>query len=109
MSGLPTPLVVLCEGIIFAFAPGTSEMAVGSWSFCILLFIICCNCTCRHLFLGPYDLFSVDPGEVYPDASTVVKGPKSQVPACLKRTGKASKEFTQNSQITNVPGLNSSA
>ena len=106
MGGLPTPLLVLCAGIIFAFAPGTAAVAVGFWSFCILLFKICPKCTCMQLFLGPYSLYSLDPGEVYPDASTVVKAPKSQVPACLKTTGKASKDFTQNAQIMNVPGLN---
>ena len=27
-----------------AFAPGTSEVTIGFWPFCILLFIICPNC-----------------------------------------------------------------
>ena len=34
-------------------------MAVGVffWSFCILLSLICTNCTCTQLFLVPYNLF----------------------------------------------------
>ena len=41
-----------------AFAPGSSEVAVGLfWSFCILLSIICPSCTCTKLFLVPYSFF----------------------------------------------------
>ena len=39
---LPTCLVVLCVGVIAqypVFAPSPSEVAVGLWRFCILLFI----------------------------------------------------------------------
>ena len=52
-----------------------------------------------QLYLGPYSLYSLDPG-----ASTVVKAPKSQVPSCLKTTAKASKDFTQNAQIMMFQG-----
>lgn len=38
-------------------APGTSEVAVGFWPFCILLFEICPNCTCLQLFLVPHSFF----------------------------------------------------
>ena len=34
-----------------AFASSTSEVAVGFWPFCSLLFIICPNCTCTQLLL----------------------------------------------------------
>lgn len=34
--------------------PDTSEVEVGFWPFCILLFIICPNCSCMWLILVPY-------------------------------------------------------
>ena len=64
-----------------AFIPGTSEVAVGLWPFCILLFIICPICVCMQLFLVPYSLYSVARGDVCLDAnaSTLVDtGPRSQ-------------------------------
>ena len=36
-----------------AFAPGTSETAVGFWLSCIL-YIICPPCACMQLFLAPH-------------------------------------------------------
>lgn len=39
------------------FAPSTSEVAVGFWSFCILLFLMCLNCTCTQLFLVSFSFF----------------------------------------------------
>ena len=40
------------------FPHHSSEVAVGFfWSFCILLSIICPNCTCMQLFLVPYSFF----------------------------------------------------
>ena len=38
-----------------AFAPGSSEMAVGLWCFCILLFVIAFPCV--QLCLVPYNFF----------------------------------------------------
>ena len=61
-----------------AFVPGSSEVAVGFWSFCIL-FIICRNCTCTQFLLVPYSFFV----SVCPGASTAAKGPRSWVPVCL--------------------------
>lgn len=49
-----------------AFAPSTSEAAVGFWPFCVLLFM--------RLFVVPH---------VCAGASTAAKGPWSLVPACL--------------------------
>lgn len=48
-----------------AFAPGTSEVAAGCWPSCILLFTMC------------------------PGVSMAVKGPRSQVPACLRSSSRA--------------------
>ena len=66
-----------------AFALDTSEVAVGFWSFCIFLFIICPNCPCMKLFLVPCSFF------VFccwrrglSRCKHCSKG--SQVPACLK-------------------------
>ena len=47
------------------FAPGTLEVAIGLWPFCILLFIICCNSgmytvifsPCFFVFLLPKETF----------------------------------------------------
>ena len=56
-----------------------SEVAVGFWPFCILLFVICPNCTCPQLFLVPYSFsVSVAGGDVCPGASPAAKGPRSQ-------------------------------
>ena len=49
-----------------AFAPSTSEVAVGFWPFCVLLFM--------QLFLVPH---------VGPGTSTAAEGPWAQVPAWL--------------------------
>ena len=71
-----------------AFAPHSSEVAVGFfWSFCILLSIICPNCARLQLFLVPYSFFAFCCLRS-PDASTAAKGPRSQVPTCLKMTQK---------------------
>lgn len=40
-----------------AFAPGSSEVALGLWPFCILLFSLCLNCPCVWLFLVLYSFF----------------------------------------------------
>ena len=40
-----------------AFAPGTSEVAVGLWPFCILLFTIAPTAHVVQLFLVPYSFF----------------------------------------------------
>ena len=65
----------------------------GSWlfffSFCILLSIICPNCTCTYLFLILYSLYFVARGDTCPSASTAAiaaMGPRSQDPACLTGT-----------------------
>ena len=76
LGGLPTPLVVLCAGIV----------AGGLWPFCILLFMICPNCAGTQLFLVPYSFFvfcCLKRADVCPGASTAAKGPTSHIPACL--------------------------
>ena len=47
---------VVCRGhaLYPAFAPGSSEMAVGFFGLLYLLSRICPNCACRQLFLVPY-------------------------------------------------------
>ena len=69
-----------------AFAPRTSEVAVGSWPFCIFLFTVCATCSHMQLFLVSYRFFVFCCLRRCPGASTAIKGPKSQVPACLKWT-----------------------
>ena len=59
-----------------AFAPGTSEVAVGLWPFCILLFIFCPSSACVRLFLVLLvSLYDIAGGDVCPGASTAAKGP----------------------------------
>ena len=68
-----------------AFAPSTSEMAVGFWLFCILLFIICANCLCmiilvpysflvfcywRRLYLGDFVWYRVPGSRSWPVSGT---------------------------------------
>ena len=59
------------------------------WSLCILWSIICPDCAGTQLFLVPYSLFFfflyfVAGGDICPGAGTAAKGPRSQVPPCLK-------------------------
>ena len=57
---LPTPLVVVCVGGMLRtlfLLPAIQKWQLSFWSFCILLTIICPNCTCTQLFLVPYSLF----------------------------------------------------
>ena len=51
LGGLPTPMVVLCAGImgsavLLLLAP--QKVTVGLWPFCILLFIIDPACACSY-------------------------------------------------------------
>ena len=65
-----------------AFAPGTSEMAVGSWPFCILLFLIAPTAHALQLFLAPCSFFVFCCcGDVCSGVSNAAKG--LGVPACL--------------------------
>ena len=59
LGGLPTPLVVLCAGSCTGscFCSDTSIVAIGFVIFCVLLFIICPNCTVVYLFLVPSNFF----------------------------------------------------
>ena len=60
LGGLPPPLGgAMCRDQAQhpAFAPGNSEVAVGFWSFCILLPKICLSCPCMQLFLVSYSVF----------------------------------------------------
>ena len=58
------------------FAPGTSEMAVGSWPFCILLSVIAPTAhACSHFSLLIVSVYSVAGGDVCPGASTLVRVP----------------------------------
>ena len=70
-----------------AFALGSSEVAVGLWPFCILLLIVVpaehASSYFQSLVVSSY---SVAGGEVCLGARTLVKGPRSQVPACLPST-----------------------
>ena len=62
-----------------AFAPGSSEVAVGFLVSLYLLSIMCPNCTCTQLFLVPYSFFvSVGGGEAGPGTSPAAEGPRSQ-------------------------------
>ena len=56
-----------------SFALSTSEMAIGFWPFCILLFIFTPQLCILQLFL--VSLCSVAPGDVRPGASIDIKGP----------------------------------
>ena len=69
------------------FKSGSLAVAEGEgWGlvFCILLSIICPNCTRAQLFLVPcsFFLFFGSGGEVCPGASTAAKGPRSQLVSC---------------------------
>ena len=65
-----------------AFAPSTSEVAVGFWPFCILLFIIFPNCACMQLSLVPYSFFIFCCSRrCLPRCKHSSKG--SQIPVCL--------------------------
>ena len=60
----------------------------GFWPFCVLLSITCPNRACMQLFSVLSSVLfrfldCVAQGDICPDASTVAKGPRSQVPACL--------------------------
>ena len=65
LGGLPTPSMALCAGacVVPAFALDTvfcsdsSEGALVPFSFFALLSVICPHCTCRLLFLAPYNFF----------------------------------------------------
>ena len=59
---LPILLVVLCAGnmhsTLFLHLP-LKKWQLGFWSFCILLSIICPNCSCMWLLLVPYFFYFV--------------------------------------------------
>ena len=93
----PLPLVVLCAGgmhsallLLLTLCFCFWLLRSGSWAFwtfCILLSIICPNWTCTQLFLVPYSFFVLCCWRrLCPVASTAAKGPRSQVPACLRLT-----------------------
>ena len=70
-----------------AFALGSSEVAVGLWPFCILLLIVVpTEHACSYFQSLVVSSYSVAGGEVCLGARTLVKGPRSQVPACLPST-----------------------
>ena len=91
LGGLPTPLVVLFAGILprtLLLLPASQKWQLGFWSFCILLSIICPNCTGMQLFLVPYSFFvSIAGGDSCPGASPPIKGPRSQPASLLEVFG----------------------
>ena len=61
---------------------------LGFWSFCILLSIICPNCTRMWLFFFPYFLYFVAWGDICLGTSMIAKGPRSwSQPVSLLQTG----------------------
>ena len=92
LGGLPHFCGALCRGHAQysafapdppAFAPGSSEVAVGLLGlFCVLLSIIFPSCTCMQLFLVPYSFFvfccSKRDLSRCKHCSTAANGPRSQ-------------------------------
>ena len=79
LGGVPTPLVVLYP----AFAPSSSEVALG---FLVFLHLLAHNLPqlCMHMVVcSPLELVFVALGEICPGASTAEKSSKFQVLACL--------------------------
>ena len=93
-----------------AFAPGTSETAVGFWLPCIL-YIICPTCACMQLFLAPYfflvfccsrrHLFRCKHSRESPECQV----PKSQT-ISIEQVGKYSLLFLENLRIGVQSSLN---
>ena len=88
---LPTPLVVVCVGGMLStpfLLPAVQKWQLSFWSFCILLTIICPNCTCTQLFLVPYSLFVFCcPRRHSSRCKHRSKGSQLPVPICLVRNG----------------------
>ena len=65
LGDLPTPLVVLCAGVVHStvllptllLLLDLQKLQLAFWSFRILLSVICPSCTCTQLFLAPYSFF----------------------------------------------------
>ena len=80
LGGLPTPLVVLCAGIMILLLVSQS----GSWVLAFLYLLLIHNlprlCTYTVLF-SPLivSLYSVAPGGICQGAGTAIKGPRSQL------------------------------
>ena len=78
LGGLPAPLVILSAGP----CADTSEIAVGLWPFCILLFIIAPTAHACSYFQSPtVSLYSLAQADICSGASPSVEGPRS---SCLK-------------------------
>ena len=61
LGGLPTHfvgLVCTARAQDLLLLPVPQNWQLGFWSFCILWFIICSNCTCSLLLLVPYAVLS---------------------------------------------------
>ena len=85
-SALPTPLYSeQGASAAPAFAPRSSEGTVGFLAFCVLLFIICLNCTnsrqletIRNYLSLIIHLYFVAEGDIYRDSSSATKCPSLQ-------------------------------
>lgn len=74
----------MCSALVLL--PALQNGSWVFWAFCILLSIICPNCTSTGLFFRSFYsvLYFVARGDICPAVITGRKVPKSQVPACLK-------------------------
>ena len=73
----PSPWRCVCRDhtLDSAFAPGTSEVAVGFVAFLYLVVDNLPPCTALHLFLVPYSFFVSVVRDVCPGAGPAAKGP----------------------------------
>lgn len=83
LSALPTPLVVLCAGIMdstLLLLQTPQKWQSGFWSFCIWFIICSCpKCACVQLFLVLYSFFAFCCSRCFSRCKHWSKG--SQVPA----------------------------
>ena len=88
---LPILLVVLCAGNMHStllLLLALKKWQLGFWSFCILLSIICPNCSRMWLFFFPCFLYFVAWGDICLGTRTIAKGPRSRSqPVSLLQTG----------------------
>jgi len=86
MGGLCHPLMVLCSGImcnklLLLLTP--QKGLLDFWSLCILLLIICPNCSCMQVFSVPYTSSFCCWRRHLSRGKHCSKGTQGQVPACL--------------------------
>ena len=84
-GGLPTPLVVLCAGVMPnpALLLSPQKQQYISVFFCVSLFITARTAQCLQIFLVCYRLYSVAQGDICPGAKCKHSSTGSLALACL--------------------------